>query len=333
MEKFEGIFMLNSYVWSILKKYRGNAIFLVVLISLIIVWSYTKPFLHLSENQLLYLFSTSAQVLAAIYGLVLTGYSLFRKTLDEKAQNDNTLDGITDYIASGWYKQNVGISVLTFFAEVLCLATISYRNGPLLNFLINLSESAVVCDLYFIILFVIKITRPDGIVAASDAIVQKRNKNGGPNLKKGGDSQGSNGGNGANGENRDDNGSDGSRDGDDERKNHPSLDGSGLSETEYSQNGWVGDRLKTFLSVFQEIESMLDKASKKYAYESNRRRLSNRGIANNLSKEKIIPPILKNQLDDLIVYRNGLIHGSISLEVSENMVSLAIYCEKYLRNT
>ncbi|MCO4882357.1 hypothetical protein VOI32_37795 [Paraburkholderia caribensis] len=39
----------------------------------------SSPWISLNENQVLYLFSTSAQVLAGVYGLTLTAYIFFQK--------------------------------------------------------------------------------------------------------------------------------------------------------------------------------------------------------------------------------------------------------------
>jgi hypothetical protein len=47
--------------------------------------------IELNENQILYLFSTSAQVIAAIYGLTLTGFVFFRSELNRQEFEDETL--------------------------------------------------------------------------------------------------------------------------------------------------------------------------------------------------------------------------------------------------
>jgi hypothetical protein len=41
---------------------------------------------ELTENQIMYLYSTSAQVLAAVYGLTLTGYIFLRGDLNREAE-------------------------------------------------------------------------------------------------------------------------------------------------------------------------------------------------------------------------------------------------------
>lgn len=57
-----------------------------------------SPALTLNENQVLYLFSTSAQVIAAIYGLTLIGFLFFRNELNREATKDETLTEAIDQL-------------------------------------------------------------------------------------------------------------------------------------------------------------------------------------------------------------------------------------------
>ena len=58
--------------------------FLIVISSITSLWGLTHSLLKLDENQILYLFSTSAQVLAGVYGLTLTGFVFFRNELSRE---------------------------------------------------------------------------------------------------------------------------------------------------------------------------------------------------------------------------------------------------------
>lgn len=58
------------------------------------------PVLRLNENQILYLFSTSAQVLAGIYGLTLTGFIFFRNELSREEFDDDTLTDAVESLKS-----------------------------------------------------------------------------------------------------------------------------------------------------------------------------------------------------------------------------------------
>lgn len=56
------------------------------------------PIIFINESQILYLFSSAAQVIAAIYGLIVTGYIFFRNELDKKVLEDESLDEIVSYL-------------------------------------------------------------------------------------------------------------------------------------------------------------------------------------------------------------------------------------------
>src|SRR3546814_11451832 len=73
---------------------RVIGLFGIAFIILAVITSYVgtkNPILTLNENQILYLFSTSAQVLAGVYGLTLTGFIFFRNELSREELEDETL--------------------------------------------------------------------------------------------------------------------------------------------------------------------------------------------------------------------------------------------------
>lgn len=265
---------------AVLEVLKENILITVIILFAIIaavVVSYVSPQLLLNENQRLYLFSASAQVIAAIYGLTLTGYIFFRNGLEKKERNDETLEGIIEELSEDYLKKITCISVLTFIAIVLCFGTISYEKGGCLNFLINVTTSAVVCDLFFILFFVITIMQPENIERVSNKIIQKNGQRGKSN----------------------------------------------------KQN----NNLELFVIAYQKIEKILELASEQFAYkryDGNKKKLSNGTLVNILVRNQIISEELMLKLKDLIKYRNGLIHGSIPLNVSEDMMKSVDECSKYL---
>ena len=57
----------------------------LVTCALVVLWvigAHLHPLLELSENQALYTFSSESQVIAAIYGLTITGYIFLRNQQD-----------------------------------------------------------------------------------------------------------------------------------------------------------------------------------------------------------------------------------------------------------
>ena len=68
---------------------------LLVLLTTIVssLWIYQgfeSPWYLLSEEKHLYIYSTQAQVIAAIYGLTVTGYIFLRNNQDKQKENDPT---------------------------------------------------------------------------------------------------------------------------------------------------------------------------------------------------------------------------------------------------
>ncbi|PSU19934.1 hypothetical protein CTM97_18525 [Photobacterium phosphoreum] len=53
-----------------------------------------SPMFELNENQILYIYSTSAQVLAGIYGLTLSGFIFFRNELSREQFEDNLFSNL-----------------------------------------------------------------------------------------------------------------------------------------------------------------------------------------------------------------------------------------------
>lgn len=303
-------------VYEVLRSHRGVSLFVLFVVAVVVVISYIHPLLLLNNDRIFYLFSTSAQVVAAIYGLTLTGYVFFREILDKKKQDDDSLDGLVDELLKRYYKYISCITVLTFAAIILCFVTIAYEKGVFLNAFINVSVSAVVCDLFFILFFVILIMCPNSIAQISNTILKKKNTGvgcGGQN--KGSEFDGDDGGN--QGEAYYHGGN---------KPQGDSCDG-GKEKNDNEKN------IVLFMEMYQKIEKMLDCASRPFVFkrfEGDNRKLPNRTLTNILMRKEFITKKLKEDLDDLIVYRNGLIHGSIPMCVPIKYVEKITRCENEL---
>lgn len=139
----------------------GDLVCMLVVIIVYILISFKKPLFLLDQNQILYLFSASAQVLAAAYGLVLTAFSFIQKSIEKKGAMDPDLEGIWDRMTQKCFKMLIYISIMTFLSIVLCMITMSSHDaGIVCKLLINVSIVFVVNDLFLIIKFVIKIANP-----------------------------------------------------------------------------------------------------------------------------------------------------------------------------
>jgi hypothetical protein len=131
------------------------------------------PLLLLNENQILYLFSTSAQVLAAIYGLTLTGYVFLRNELSREEAEDDTLSEAIDSLKSRYYRTLVFITFLVGVALALSNLAISHEGfgDPVLNaIIVNCGQAAYCVSLLAIAYFIFDVLSPGGIERASIAL-------------------------------------------------------------------------------------------------------------------------------------------------------------------
>lgn len=232
------------------------------------------PIFHLNENQILYLFSAASQVIAAIYGLIITGYIFLRNELDRKADKDESFEEIVLLLKTDYFSSIVNISIVTLVSILLCFLVIvaeTLNNKGLTSFLFNLSAPTIITDLILIITFVIKILNPNSLEIASNKLREITTKS--------------------------------------ESNNKGSLE--------------------DFLKNYNQIEYILEKygtafSSTEYQdYDSIRRkRIAKSKLVNILFNEQKIDSLLRNNLIELISFRNSIIHGT-DLFVSKEDVELS----------
>lgn len=146
---------------SVISVAKNNFVYTFIAVLLFVLISFCKPLFLLDQNQILYLFSASAQVLAAVYGLVLTAFSFIQNSIEKKGAKDPDLEGIWDRMTQQCFNMLIYISIMTFLSIVLCMTTMSSCDEKIIcKFLINVSIVFVVNDLYLIIKFVIKFANP-----------------------------------------------------------------------------------------------------------------------------------------------------------------------------
>ncbi|MBC3995063.1 hypothetical protein H8R20_05560 [Morganella morganii] len=88
------------------------ALLTIVVSFLWIYQGFENPWYLLSAEQNLYIYSTQAQVIAAIYGLTVTGYIFLRSNQDKQKENDPTKK---DAINLTQNNERVLLFALTFF--------------------------------------------------------------------------------------------------------------------------------------------------------------------------------------------------------------------------
>lgn len=151
----------------------------ILLISSSIITSLTglnKPLLSLNENQIFYLYSTSAQVLASIYGLTLTGFIFFRNELSREEFEDDTLTVAVESLKERYFKILLFVTALSIFTLVMSNLVISSESSGRSTFntiLMNTAQSAFIINLLVIAYFIFDVIAPKRIEKESKIIQQK----------------------------------------------------------------------------------------------------------------------------------------------------------------
>ena len=141
-----------------------------------ILIGFYKPIVCLNESQILYLFSTSSQVLASIYGLTLTGFIFFRNELSHEEAEDESLAQTIQSLKARYYKLLIYITVLsisTILISNLVISTESINKSLLRVILINIGQSFFVVDLGVIAYFIFDVITPKRIEKESKNLQQE----------------------------------------------------------------------------------------------------------------------------------------------------------------
>lgn len=238
------------------------------------------PIFILNENQILYIFSSASQVIAAIYGLIITGYIFLRNELDRKADKDETYEEIISLLKTEYFYSIISISITAFASILLCflvLADETHESLAIVNYLINITIVTIIITLLIIFSFVIKILNPNSLESASDKLKEITTK--------------------------------------DKENDKGSLE---VFLQTYNTIEYILDKYGTDL-MFNNIDSIQTARSK---------RVAKTKLADVLYKGEKIDLQLRNNLIELISFRNSLIHGS-DLTLSTKDVELA---QKILNN-
>lgn len=129
-----------------------------------------SPWLTLNENQVLYLFSTTAQVIAAIYGLTITGFLFFRNELTREAIEDETLEEAINELKSRYFRLLIYVTVFVAFTLLVANLVISHEsspNGHVTTVLINVGQSFFAVAFLAITFFVFDVIAPLRVERAS----------------------------------------------------------------------------------------------------------------------------------------------------------------------
>ncbi len=283
------------------------ALLTIVVSFLWIYQGFENPWYLLSTEQNLYIYSTQAQVIAAIYGLTVTGYIFLRNNQDKQKENDPTKK---DAINLTQNNERVLLFALTFFS----LSTILLAIFTLVSFddkenMVGRVVSKNLCTVFFIITiclfcyFILYVLRLDKIEKASKEIknsIDEYEKNKTSATQSSSDLNG----------------------------NESKLNDSDTIEEKNKNHDDNTGSLNVFILKFNQLESLLNVLfnevySKQVQYIDASRTIPqycNPSIRDNryrpistvlkeLVKCERIDSRLNNDLKEIIKYRNALVHG------------------------
>lgn len=165
-------------------KIRRQNIFLKLLIyifSIIIIAVITSAIpaiIILTESQILYAFSSSAQVTAGLYGLTLAGYVFYHSNLDSQLDNDNTLEDQIATIKLQSYENQLIIGTLSLSSIFMSISTILIYNQiflsvNIINFILNFTTILFFVSIYKIIRLSLLVIEPNKIKNVSNKLKEE----------------------------------------------------------------------------------------------------------------------------------------------------------------
>ena len=129
-----------------------------------IIWVFSvKPLFLLNENQLLYLFSSMAQIIGGVFGLTLTAYVFFVDKFKESTQGDDTYYDATLAILRRFFQTLVTIAISCGLTILLCILGITALHNwtTVYPFIINQCVLLFVLSLISVLTFGGMLLDPD----------------------------------------------------------------------------------------------------------------------------------------------------------------------------
>ncbi len=154
------------------RRKKINFVVLIILTIMTFTIYLINPIFILNENQILYLFSAASQVVAAIFGLIITGYIFLKNELDRKFERDESYQEIILILKRDYFDSVNTISSFTLVSIILCFFIIVFEssNHQMLDILINLTGIMIIGSLLFIVSFVLVILSPNSFERASEEL-------------------------------------------------------------------------------------------------------------------------------------------------------------------
>lgn len=109
----------------------------------------------LKENQILYIYSSLAQIIGSLLGLIIAGYSIIDNKIRIKGEEDSTVTDYTEELRCEYFSSLILIIIFSVIDILFCLVVLSIYNDYSYNvLLIFLNETIIIFA--FIMMFTIR---------------------------------------------------------------------------------------------------------------------------------------------------------------------------------
>jgi uncharacterized protein YutE (UPF0331/DUF86 family) len=144
------------------------------------IFGILHPVIFLNENQILYLFSTAAQVVGGIFGLIIAGYIFLRSEMDKQIDEDETKEVPINELKKEYFYLLVFLSIngaLSILLSILCIGSEdSQKYKTQFPLLLNTTVSIIVIEVIAVFVLAILMIDPNRIETVSNKIKKSINK-------------------------------------------------------------------------------------------------------------------------------------------------------------
>lgn len=158
-------------------RYRILLLILGVLINGIFSFN-IEPHIFLTENQILYLMSTMAQVVAGLFGLVLAAYAIIDPKLKAEGDRDDDVKESLDILRKSYFDNIILLSIFCVVTITSCLLTLGFFetvSSKIIPILLNQSSILCVVSIILFLVFGCSLLNPNAISDLNSKALEKVN--------------------------------------------------------------------------------------------------------------------------------------------------------------
>lgn len=152
-----------------------KAILIIFLLINLILSNYS--FININENQILYTYSTLAQVIGGLYALTLTGYIFYNDKLSKVSELDETYLDIVEILKKQYFEDIKILGIGCIVTIICCIFTINaielFDNSRIYSYILNLATFIAIFEIVFIIWFSWQMTNPDSFDRTNRMLLQE----------------------------------------------------------------------------------------------------------------------------------------------------------------